>query len=150
MADIRKILNTRSTMLRNDLGETISDHVHLDLVSYDEEKGVYLMRTTLKKWMCNPMGRIHGGMITTLMDQAMGCVSFSVMPGDGIAPTVEMNVSFFRPLFADTDVFLEVKLKSITKQLIHLTCDVSSVDAPNKVCASSTAVFFYKPASEMR
>lgn len=150
MPDIREVLRSHSTMLRNDLGDIISDHVQLELVDYDQEKKEYRMRSTLKKWMCNPMGRIHGGMITTIMDQAMGCVAFSAMPDDGIAPTVEMNVNFHRPLLPDMEIVLNVKIKSVSKQLIHLSCDVVSADNPGKIYASSTAVFFYKPASEMR
>lgn len=150
MLDIRQDLLNHCTKLREDLGDTISDHLNLELVSCDKEKGEYVMRSVTEKWMCNMIGTIHGGMCATLVDQAMGCVAFSAMPGDGVAPTVELNVMYHRPLLPDKEIFLNIKLKSVSKQLIHVACDVFSSDAPEKLCVSATAVYFYKAATEMR
>jgi uncharacterized protein (TIGR00369 family) len=45
----------------------------------------------------NPLGTIHGGWISTLLDSAMGCAVHSTLkPGHGFT-TVDMTVSFVRP-----------------------------------------------------
>lgn len=150
MPDIRDTLPNRSSVVRTDLGETISDHLNLELISCDKEKGEYIMHTVPAKWMCNIVGIIHGGMLATLVDQAMGYAAFSSMPGDGFTPTIEMNVNYHRPVLPGDDILMKVKLKSVTKQLIHVACDVVSSNAPEKLCVSATAVYFYKPATETR
>ena len=44
----------------------------------------------------NPLGTIHGGWISTLLDSAMGCAVHSMLkPGHGFT-TVDMTVSFVR------------------------------------------------------
>ena len=44
----------------------------------------------------NPLGTIHGGWISTLLDSAMGCAVHSTLkPGHGFT-TIDMTVSFVR------------------------------------------------------
>lgn len=50
----------------------------------------------------NPMGTVHGGWIATLIDTAMACaVHSSLKPGE-IFTTVEMNITYVRPVQAAT------------------------------------------------
>lgn len=46
----------------------------------------------------NPMGRVHGGMISAVADAAMG-IAFgrTLLPGEDFS-TIEMKVSFMRPI----------------------------------------------------
>ena len=46
----------------------------------------------------NPMGTVHGGWIATLIDTAMACaVHSSLKPGE-IFTTVELNITYVRPV----------------------------------------------------
>lgn len=48
----------------------------------------------------NPLGAIHGGVIATLLDSAMGCAVQTTLPaGMGFA-TTDLHVRYFRPAFA--------------------------------------------------
>ena len=50
----------------------------------------------------NPIGVVHGGWAATLLDSCMGCAVHSTLePGQGYT-TVEIKVSFVRPLMAST------------------------------------------------
>lgn len=50
----------------------------------------------------NPLGTIHGGWISTLLDSAMGCAVHSMLkPGHGYT-TVDMTVSFVRAVLPTT------------------------------------------------
>lgn len=46
----------------------------------------------------NPMGTVHGGWIATLIDTAMACAVHSSMKAGEIFTTVEMNVTYVRPV----------------------------------------------------
>jgi uncharacterized protein (TIGR00369 family) len=50
----------------------------------------------------NPMGTVHGGWIATLLDSAMGCAVHSVMKAGQSYTTVDMTVSFVRPVLEKT------------------------------------------------
>lgn len=49
----------------------------------------------------NPMGTVHGGIIATLLDSALGCVVQSVLP-EGVAyTTLGLEVKYLRPVTVD-------------------------------------------------
>jgi uncharacterized protein (TIGR00369 family) len=50
----------------------------------------------------NPMGTVHGGWISTVLDSAMGCAVYSLLkPGQGCT-SVELKVNFVRPVLEQT------------------------------------------------
>ncbi len=50
----------------------------------------------------NPMGTVHGGWISTLLDSAMGCAAHTLMKPGQAYTTVDMSISFVRPVFEKT------------------------------------------------
>ena len=127
---------------------SIGDQMNLELLDCEPDAGIYYMRCQTQDWMRNIAGTLHGGMCATLVDQAMGCVAYCAKPGEGIAPTVEMNVIYHRPLIPGEDVLIRVELRSVGKQLMHLASEAFLAKEPDKVCIAATAVYFYKPANE--
>jgi uncharacterized protein (TIGR00369 family) len=47
----------------------------------------------------NPMGTVHGGWISTVLDSAMGCAVHSMLKPGQAYTTAELKVNFVRPLF---------------------------------------------------
>jgi uncharacterized protein (TIGR00369 family) len=45
----------------------------------------------------NPLGTVHGGVLTTLLDSAMGCAVHTTLPAGAIYTTLELKVNFLRP-----------------------------------------------------
>jgi uncharacterized protein (TIGR00369 family) len=54
----------------------------------------------------NPLGTVHGGIITTLLDSAMGCAVHTTLPAGGMYTTLELKVNFLRPSFAGGETLL--------------------------------------------
>jgi uncharacterized protein (TIGR00369 family) len=46
----------------------------------------------------NPMGTMHGGIVATLVDTAMGCAVSSMLPADASFTTLELSTNFVRPI----------------------------------------------------
>ncbi len=142
--DITPVLLTRLEELHTLAPGSIGDQMELEFVRSDPAQGLYEMRCKTQHWMRNIAGTLHGGMCATLADQAMGCVAYCAKPGEGIAPTVEMNVSYHRPLIPGEDVLIRVWLVTASRSLMHLRSELSLVGAPEKLCLSATGVYFYK------
>ena len=115
------------------------------LLYCDMEKGEFLIRGKTAPWMRNLAGTLHGGMCATIVDQAMGFVAYCAKPGAGIAPTVQLQVEYHRPICPGETVLVEVRLVSATRSLMHLSANVYQEEEPDKLCLSATSVFFYKP-----
>ena len=50
----------------------------------------------------NPIGMVHGGVASTVLDSAMGCAVHSTLPAGTGYSTVELKVNFIRPLSTQT------------------------------------------------
>jgi uncharacterized protein (TIGR00369 family) len=50
----------------------------------------------------NPMGTMHGGVIATLVDSAMGCAVSSMLPADAGFTTLELKTNYVRPIVQTT------------------------------------------------
>jgi len=50
----------------------------------------------------NPMGTVHGGWISTVLDSAMGCAVHSLLKPGQVCTTLELKVNFVRPLLEQT------------------------------------------------
>jgi len=46
----------------------------------------------------NPLGTVHGGIVTTVLDTAMGCAVQSELEAGVAYPTIELKTSFVRPV----------------------------------------------------
>lgn len=52
----------------------------------------------------NPLGIVHGGYAATLLDSCMGCAVHTTLPAGSTYTTLELKVSFVRPLSTATGV----------------------------------------------
>lgn len=138
-------LRSRLEQLHTDGAGTIGDMLDLRLLEVDSLQGTVLLRCATAPWMRNLAGTLHGGMCATVVDQTMGCVAYCAKPGAGIAPTIQLQVSYHRPLIPGEDVLMRIRVLSVTGSLIHLSCEAMVASAPEKLCLSSTATYFYKP-----
>ena len=48
------------------------------------------------EFMYNPLGTVHGGIVTTLLDSAMGCAVHTTLPAGVGYTTLELKVNFVR------------------------------------------------------
>lgn len=125
---------------------SIGDQMRFEVVDSDEEKREVTMTCRTEPWMCNFAGTLHGGMCATIVDQAMGFVSYCLKPGEGAAPTVQLSVNYHRPLIPGGKVVVRVCAQSVTRSLMHLYSEAYLANAPEKICLTATGVYFYKAA----
>ncbi|TQJ30342.1 PaaI family thioesterase [Microbacterium sp. SLBN-146] len=78
----------------------ISSHVGLEFVSVAD--GDVVMTAVPDESHYNPIGSIHGGFFATVLDSACGCAVHSTLPAGVGYTSLEIKVSFLRPLSADT------------------------------------------------
>ena len=122
--------------------DNIEDWMGLQLVSCDPEAGEYLVRGKTAGWMRNAVNQVHGGISTAFLDQAMGCVCHCQKESAEVAPTIEMNLSFHRPVLIDSTILMNIRILSVTRHLICMSGQIAMEDAPDKICVSATATFY--------
>ncbi len=73
-----------------------------DIRIAEVESGRVVFQAEPSARLYNPLGTVHGGWISTLLDSAMSCSVHSMMKPGQAYTTVDLSVSFVRPVFEDT------------------------------------------------
>lgn len=95
-------------------------------------------------WMRNPAGHMHGGMIATILDNAM-CTAVRGIAGIGDSPTVSLQVSYVRPVRIGIPVGVTVRVSGCGRTMAYLSAEVWQGDNRKRILATgSSAVFVAK------
>ena len=85
----------------------------------------------------NPIGSVHGGIALTLLDSAMGCAVYTTLaPGVGYT-TIDLHVTFVRPLTATTGT-IRAEGRVVHAGSRVATAEGRVVDATGRVYAHAT------------
>lgn len=123
---------------------SIGEMLRFQVTGYDSDQDTVSMICETMPWMRNSAGTLHGGMSATILDQAMGFVSYCLKPGAGAAPTIQLKVDYHRPLHPGERVAVRVHVVSVTASLMKLTAEAFRVSAAEKICLSGSGIYFYK------
>ena len=88
--------------------------------------------------MYNPMMGVHGGVVCTLLDSAMGCAVMSLCDAKTGYTTVDLNVHLTRPITVKTGAFV-AEGKIIHRGSRVMTVQGRLLDAQEKLLAHATA-----------
>ena len=125
--------------------DSIGDLLRFQVGPCSPEAGEYSFLASTQDWMQNAFGSLHGGIITTILDQGMGMLATCLMEGTAITPTVQMNVTYHRPLMPGDGVLLNIHVETMTRTLIHMRAEATKEAQPDRLCVSATGMFYIKP-----
>ena len=115
------------------------------------EHGRVLFEALPAEKFLNPLGTIHGGWISTLLDSAMGCAVHSLLKPGHRYTTVDMTVSFVRAVLP-TSGKLTCEGKIIHSGSRIATSEGRVTDAAGKLIAhgTETCMIFTRPSLDER
>ncbi|MEM0117060.1 MAG: PaaI family thioesterase [Conexivisphaerales archaeon] len=99
------------------------------------KKGFCETELIVRKEHLNSLGVVHGGVLTTMADIAMGHACRSV--SDKKLVTVELKLSFMRPIFP-ARIRAEGKVLKKGEHLIFASCSIFSAEGLEAVVALGT------------
>lgn len=91
----------------------------------------------VKQCHSNPYGILHGGVLTTMADTAMGAAC--LMRNKKVV-TVSITLDFLHPVQMDTKIFTNAKVLSDGRHIMN--CECALLDDTGKIFAKAHAVFF--------
>lgn len=69
---------------------------HLDLGGVSVEHGRVTFSLEVQPFHLNPLGTLHGGVMATLLDSAMGCAVHTTLADDALYTSGDLSVRFLR------------------------------------------------------
>ncbi|EWM64471.1 thioesterase [Micromonospora sp. M42] len=77
--------------------------MHLvDMSRMEAEEGRVAVELLPQEFHYNPLGTVHGGVLSTLLDTAAACAVHTTLPPGVGYTSLDLNVKFLRPVTVDT------------------------------------------------
>ena len=99
----------------------MNDTMNMVLMRIDSGSAVFQGMAQERHY--NPMGTVHGGWITTLLDSALGCAIQTTLPVGQTYTTAQLNINLIRPATRETG-----PLRAIAK-VIHCGRQIATAQA---------------------
>lgn len=116
----------------------------LDFRPTEVEEGRVVFEMRVGEHQYNPIGSVHGGVVATLLDSAMGCaVNTTLQQGVGYT-TAELKVNFIRPVTFNAGV-VRCEGKIIHSGARTATAEGRVTDAAGKLYAHATTTCLIFP-----
>ena len=105
------------------------------LVEVEEGRAVFAVQPAEHHY--NPIGLVHGGLLATVLDSAMGCAVHSTLATGGAYTTLEIKVNFTRPVRMDSGL-LRCEARIVHRGKQTATAEGVVRDERGRVCAHGT------------
>lgn len=92
----------------------------------------------------NPIGTVHGGLVCTLLDSVLGCAVQTTLPKGQGYTSLEIKISYLRPVLADTGMLTAVGI--VTKPGSRAAfADGTVHDSNGKLVATASSTLLVFP-----
>ncbi len=103
------------------------------------EKGHAVLSTEVRKEMTNPYGNIHGGMMSLVIDEAIGWAVVS-LDVEQHYTSLTLNVDFLYAIKAGNRLRAESRVLRVGKKIINVECHVYDMDGRILARANSNLI----------
>jgi len=135
LANIAEIERTATDERKN----TILGMIKPQVVECDPEQQRITVAYPAMDWERNPHGVIHGGIVSTMFDTAMGIATYAV--AGGMTPTISISVSFLRPVPGKGTVLVKAAITKAGRSVLYASAEMYEEGAENTPLATAQGVF---------
>jgi uncharacterized protein (TIGR00369 family) len=120
----------------------------LDFAPVTVQPGTVVFEFTPAEFHYNPIGTVHGGVLSTLCDSACGCAVQSMLPARTYYTSLDLSVKFLRPVSSGTGPM------TCTGAVVHLggrsaLAEARLTDEAGKLYAHATSsCMIFRPPAE--
>lgn len=119
-----------------------SDTLGMHLSAVDQASKTITMTFDVSESFANPTGAVQGGFVSAMLDEAMSTCCIIASNVTMTAPTLEMKISFLRPLFPGP-ARVEARILKWGKSAAFM--EAEAFDPNGKTVAKATATALPKP-----
>jgi uncharacterized protein (TIGR00369 family) len=125
----------------------LSELIGFHLIEVDPGRAVIRLDTGPQH--SNPMGTVHGGVLATVADTAMGVAHASLLGEGESSTTIDLQVNYLRPVLRGT---IQASAKAVRhgRTITYLECDVTDGEGVLVARASSTCMTLRGDAAKGR
>ena len=125
--------------MRGELDDSVFGMMEPRLEACDLEAQSLTLVFPARRWERNGSGAIHGGIISSMFDTAMGTLTYALT--GGLTPTIQLNVSFPRPAPDDGVLYVRPRVVKMGRTVITVTGECWDGRAPGDIVATASGTF---------
>lgn len=131
----RSLIHERSLMEPG----SVNDRMSPEFVSCSPDGRTVTVRYKLKPEMRNPMGWLHGGVTSTMIDMGMGLLAFYC--SQSVCPTSSMTVNYLKPNRIGGYLVVRSSVKHLGRHMVYMSAECWMEDDPDKLTATATGTY---------
>lgn len=101
------------------------------------DRGVVEFRHQVREEWLNPLRTLHGGILATMMDDAIGVAVFSLGLPEFFT-TINLNADYFVPVQAGQEINVRAEIVKEGKQILHAVCEVRLAENGRLIARASS------------
>lgn len=122
-------------------GAPIASHVNMTLAKVDHGSVTFESRPDESHY--NPIGMVHGGLVCTLLDSALGCAVHTTLPAGTGYTSIENKTNYLRPVSADSGpLTCTGRVVKPGRRVAFAEGEVTDVDGKTVATASGSLLIF--------
>ena len=125
--------------LSRELPDAIQNMAAPRFVACDFEEKTLELAFEIQPWMRNPANILHGGLTAMMLDTTMGTLSRCYVRGEGITPTITMEVSYLLPIPIGSTLHVRAHASHTGHAVNNLTAEAWVASTPGKLAATHPA-----------
>lgn len=137
-ASIKEIL----AYLSRELPDAIQNMAAPRFVACNFEEKTLELAFEIQPWMRNPANILHGGLTAMMLDTTMGTLSRCYARGEGITPTITMEVSYLLPIPVGSTLHVRAHAAHTGRAVNNLTAEAWVASTPGKLSATASGAFY--------
>ena len=115
----------------------INDMLSPSFAACSAEEKTLTLAFSLRDWMLNPKGTLHGGIMSTMLDMTMGMLT-RYERKTNLVSTVSLSVDFLRPVCADSAAVC-AHIRKAGRTVVF--AEAKLTDPQGRLCADAQATF---------
>ncbi|WP_174536994.1 PaaI family thioesterase [Micromonospora chalcea] len=119
--------------------------MHLvDMSRMEADEGRVAVELLPQEFHYNPLGTVHGGVLSTLLDTAAACAVHTTLPAGVGYTSLDLNVKFLRPVTVDTGL-LRCEGTVLQRGRRTALAEARLTDSANRLVAHATSTCLIFP-----
>ena len=120
-------------------GKSICGMIRPALLSCSAAEMSLEMAFSIQSWELNPGGVVHGGVMATLLDTALGTLTATV--SGCMNPTISLNVNYLRPAPGDGTIVVRAQVTMLGRSIIYTSARAWDSREPDKLVATAEGTY---------
>ena len=133
-------LNAYFEHFRRDYPDCINNMLDLSIRSCDPVSRTVVFRAHTKPWMSNSTGVVHGGILSTYLDYAMGMLCH-FLSGASADPSIHLDTDFLRPVSLDEPILIRATVTKLGSRVCFAESSIRSENAPDIPLATALGTY---------